>query len=228
MDTPARTALKTQSRWTSATLTRAAVHLAGLFPLAELAYHAAAQQLTVNPIQFIEQFFGLAALNLLALSLAVTPLITLTGYKTLGRHSRALGLYTFLYFSLHLLVFIGLDYSFDFSEILRLTAEKPFILAGAAAGLLLTALALTSFNYWKRLLRKNWKRLHRGVYLIGLLAVLHYAWALKGSLTTLSGDILRPLLMGLLILTLLALRLPPVKQAVLRLRRQRTAPIARP
>ena len=91
MDTPARTALKTQSRWTSATLTRAAVHLAGLFPLAELAYHAAAQQLTVNPIQFIEQFFGLAALNLLALSLAVTPLITLTGYKTLGRHSRALG-----------------------------------------------------------------------------------------------------------------------------------------
>ena len=142
MDTPARTALKTQARWTSATLTRAAVHLAGLFPLAELAYHAAAQQLTVNPIQFIEQFFGLAALNLLALSLAVTPLITLTGYKTLGRHSRALGLYTFLYFSLHLLVFIGLDYSFDFSEILRLTAEKPFILAGAAAGLLLTALAL--------------------------------------------------------------------------------------
>ena len=134
MDTPARTALKTQARWTSATLTRAAVHLAGLFPLAELAYHAAAQQLTVNPIQFIEQFFGLAALNLLALSLAVTPLITLTGYKTLGRHSRALGLYTFLYFSLHLLVFIGLDYSFDFSEILRLTAEKPFILAGAAAG----------------------------------------------------------------------------------------------
>ena len=58
--------------------------------------------------------------------------------------------------------------------------------------------------------------------------MLHNAWALKGSLTTLSGDILRPLLMGLLFLTLLALRLPPVKQAVLRLRRQRTAPIARP
>src|SRR4030067_312020 len=76
---------------------RMGVHLIGVLPFGELVYKWLSDQLTVNPIQFVEQFLGRAALNLLVATLAVTPIITITGWKRLGKHSRALGLYTFLY-----------------------------------------------------------------------------------------------------------------------------------
>lgn len=193
---------------------RISIHFLGLFPIAELALHWAQDQLSANPIQWVEQFFGHAALNLLVLSLAVTPLVTLTGWSNLNRHRRTLGLYAFTYFALHFLTFAGLDYGFDWREIVRLVAEKPFILVGALAGLLLLALATTSFRYWMKRLGKNWKRLHKAVYLASGLVILHYAWALKGSLTTLSGDISRPAAMGVIVGLLLALRLPPIRRWV--------------
>lgn len=199
---------------------RIGIHLIGLFPLAELAYKWVADQLTVNPIQFIEQFLGRAALNLLVATLAVTPLVTLTGWKKISKHRRALGLYTFLYFALHFTTFAALDYGFDFGQILQLTLQKPFIWVGTLAGILLLALAATSFKYWMKRLGRNWNRLHKLVYLIGGLVVLHYAWAVKGSLSTLGGNIARPLFMGFLVSILLVLRIPPVKRGVIALRQR--------
>lgn len=191
---------------------RIGIHAVGLLPLLQLAILWAQDNLTANPIQFIEQFFGRAALNLLVATLAVTPLVTLSGWKALMPHRRTLGLYSFLYFSLHFLTFAVLDYGLDWEEILRLSAEKPFILAGALAGLILLALAITSSRYWKKRLGKRWQRLHQAVYPAGIFVILHYAGAVKGSLIPLSGDILRPLGMGILIALLLVLRLPPLRR----------------
>jgi len=202
---------------------RIGIHVIGLFPIAELIYLFFVHQLTVNPIQFIEQFFGRAALNLLVLTLAVTPIITITGWKKLSKHRRTLGLYTFFLFALHFTTFVALDYGFDFKQIYNLTVQKPFILLGTLAGIMLLALAVTSFKYWMKKLGKNWSRLHKLVYVIGGVAVLHYALAVKGSLATLSGNIVRPLLMGLLVIILLVIRIPPIKLGIIALRTKLTS-----
>jgi sulfoxide reductase heme-binding subunit YedZ len=110
------------------------------------------------------------------------------------------------------------DYGLDFREIFRLTTEKPFIIVGSLAGFLLLLLAITSFKFWMKLLGKNWKRLHKLVYLIGALVILHYAWAVKGSISTLSGDIGRPILMGSIVFILLLLRVPPIKHWIIAIR----------
>jgi sulfoxide reductase heme-binding subunit YedZ len=200
---------------------RIGVHLIGSLSLIMLIVKWQTTGLTFNPIQFIEQYLGRAAINMLVLSLAVTPIVTLTGWRKLTKHSRALGLYTFFYFSLHFLTFAVVDYGLNFREIFKLMIEKPFIIIGSSAGLILLALAATSFKYWMKRLGKKWKKLHRLVYLVGGLAVLHNAMALKGSLTNLSGNIVRPLVLGGLITLLLVLRIPTVKRWASSLRQKR-------
>jgi len=211
------TKIKEKSKFTFNWL-RIGIHALSIFPLLELTFKAYMQQLTVNPIQFVEQFLGKAALNLLILALAVTPLITLTGWKKIGRHRRALGLYAFFYFALHFITFAVFDYGFDVRQIVRLTTEKPFIIVGTLAGFLLLLLAITSFKFWMKYLGKKWKSLHKTVYLIGVLVILHYAWAIKGSVTALSGDAMRPLLMGSIVFLLLSMRIPPIKRWIILLR----------
>jgi len=188
------------------------VHLIGLFPLARLSFFWLVDRLTANPIQFVEQRLGRASLDMLVLTLAVAPLVALTGWKTLSKSRRALGLYAFFYFALHFLAFTVLDYGFDLREIFRLIVEKPYLVVGLLAGLILFALAITSSRYWMERLGKSWKRLHKTIYLAAGLVILHYAWAVKGSLSTLNGDLLRPLGMGLLVTILLILRIPPVRR----------------
>ena len=190
---------------------RAVVHTLGLARLVQLGIAWLLQDLTANPIQYVEQRLGRTALALLVLSLAVTPLVTLTGWTALKRHRRTLGLYAFGYAALHFLTFAVLDYRLDWSEMLRLAGEKPYILVGAAASLILLALAVTSFRYWKKRLGKGWKWLHRLVYIAVILAVVHYLLAQKGSLASLSGNIFAPLAVGALVLVLLAARLPAVR-----------------
>lgn len=215
MDLPAGEKNRTAIPWL-----RIGVHFLGLLPLLVLGAQGLADRWTVNPIQFLEQQLGRAAVYMLVASLAVTPLITLTGWKALARHRRTLGLYAFFYFVLHFGVFAVLDYGLDWREMLRLTTEKPFIVVGLLAGVILLALAVTSFRYWMKRMGKGWQLLHKGVYLASGLVILHYAWAVKGSLTTLSGDILRPLSMGLLVALLLVLRIPPVRRRVAALRQR--------
>lgn len=188
------------------------VHLGACTPLLLLVFDLFAGRLSVNPIQDVEQRTGRAAILLLVLTLACTPLNTIFGWREAPKRRRALGLYAFMYAAFHMLVFVGLDYTLSWSLIWDAVLEKRYILVGALTFLILLPMAITSFKYWMKRLGKNWKRLHRLIYLAAPLAVLHYAWAKKGDLFLLRGDIIRPLIYALIVILLLLLRLPPVRR----------------
>jgi sulfoxide reductase heme-binding subunit YedZ len=178
--------------------------------------------LTANPLQDIQQRLGRLAVVLLVLSLACTPISNLTGWREPLKRSRALGLYAVMVAFLHVLIFLDLDNGIAWDFLIQTVIEKPYILFGMATFLLLIPLAMTSFDIWKQRLGRNWKRLHQVVYLIVPLAILHYAEAKKGDLFRLEGDIAKPLTYGLVVLILLALRLPFVRRAI-KAMRARTA-----
>ena len=178
-----------------------AVHVGSLFPLALLVWDFFWDRLTANWVREITLRTGRYALVLLVLSLACTPLYVLFRFRPAQRMRRPLGLYAFLYAGLHLLVFVGLDYGFDFGLIAGEISQKRFIQVGLIAFLILLALAATSTKGWMKRLGKNWKRLHRLVYLAALLVVVHLIRAAK-------ADIRVPLLLGALIGILLIARIP--------------------
>jgi sulfoxide reductase heme-binding subunit YedZ len=190
---------------------RIAVHPLALLPLALLLLDAALGRLSVNPIQDLTLRTGKAALVLLMLCLACTPAAALLGWKWAGALRKPLGLYSFLYVCLHLLIFVALDYGLDGVLIWQAVAEKRYVLAGLAAFLLLLPLALTSTRAAMRRLGRRWKQLHRLIYPAAALAVLHYLWLSKLPW--------QPLLFAAALLGLLALRLPGLRR---RLRSGRT------
>ena len=194
------------------------VHLGSLLPFALLVVDTLRDNLTANPIQALEQRTGRHAITLLVLSLACTPLNSLFGWRELIKRRRTLGLYAFLYATLHVIIFIDLDYGLAWSLILQTIFEKPYIIVGVLSFLMLVPLAFTSFDIWKQRLGKNWKRLHRLVYLIAPLVALHYAWGKKGDFFRLQGEIIRPLIYALIILILLIMRIPQVRKALASLR----------
>lgn len=174
--------------------------------------------LTVNPIQELTRYTGYTALVLLVLSLVCTPANTLFGWRQAIKIRRPLGLYAFGYAFAHFLTFAGLDYRFDISLLLDAIFEKPFILVGLAALIILISLAVTSFQWWMKRLGKNWKRLHQLIYIAAPLVLIHYAWSQKGDLSRLQGDILQPLVFSLVIGILLILRIPAIRRQAARLR----------
>jgi methionine sulfoxide reductase heme-binding subunit len=186
-------------------------HAGALAPLAVLLWDVTRDQLGFNPIQEITARTGQAALLLLVLSLASTPLNTLFGWKQLLPLRRPLGLYAFGYVCLHLLTFLVLDFGLEWEWIWQEISEKRYILVGFAAFLLLLPLALTSTRWAMRRLGKRWKQLHRLVYVAAPLAVLHYLWLVK-------ADIREPLLYGGIVALLLLLRWAPIRRMVSRLR----------
>ena len=194
------------------------VHTAGWAPLVRIAIGLQINNLTFNPIQKVEQITGLAGLVFLLLSLACTPLSNLMGWRQLTLRRKALGLYGFLYATLHIAVFIGVDYGLDLNAILHEAAGKNYFITGGLAFLALLPVAATSFTYWMKKLGKNWKRLHRLVYLVSPLVVFHYIFVVKGDITRLQGNLIRPLEYGLVATVLLLLRLPPVKRKVIAFR----------
>lgn len=194
------------------------VHLGGWAPLALLVYNFYTNQLTANPIQALEQQTGIHALTFLLFSLACSPLASILGWKELTQRRKALGNYGFLYAFIHVTFFIGLDYGFDLQAILRDVGTKWYILIGALAFLLLLPLALTSFKYWMKRLGQNWKRLHKLVYLIAPIVAIHFLLSVKGDLFRLQGNLFQPLLYGSIALILLALRITPVKTALIQFR----------
>jgi len=193
-------------------------HLGGWVPLAVIAYRFLTNNLTANPIQAIEQRTGLTALIFLLLSLACTPASSILGWKEITQRRKALGNYGFMYAALHLLTFVGLDYGFNFGSILRDVGTKTYIIIGLMAFLMLLPLSITSFTYWIKRLGKKWKRLHKLVYIISPLVVLHFLLVVKGNLGSLQGDLLKPLSYGAVVLILLVLRIPPVKMRLIRFR----------
>jgi len=203
------------------------MHIYAWSALARLLFDYFLGNLSINPIQDLEQRTGRAAITLLVLSLMCTPLNTLFGWKELLKRRRALGLYSFMYVSIHVLIYLDLDYGLAWSLIIQNIVEKPYIIFGVITFLLLTPLAITSFDVWKRRLKKNWKRLHQMVYFIAPLAVLHFALSKKGDIFQLQGDIVRPLIYGLVVLILLILRIPRIRKFVASLRAQHLQPFVR-
>jgi sulfoxide reductase heme-binding subunit YedZ len=188
------------------------VHFSAWFLVTWLVTDYLLGNLTINPIQAATQRTGKYALIFLILSLACTPLNTLFGMRQVLAQRRWLGLYAFMFAAIHLTIFIGWDYGFDFSLLSIEFLQKRYVIVGSAAFLILFPLAITSFRWWLKRLGKKWKWLHRLVYLAGGLVIIHYAWAKKGDLFRLQGDIWQPLLFGLLLIFLLVLRIPPVRK----------------
>lgn len=187
------------------------IHVGAWIPLALIVFDFFSGSLTVNPIQDIEQRTGRLAILWLVLSLACTPLASIFGWRELVKRRRAIGLYAFMMAAIHVTIFAGLDYGLNIGLIIDAIVEKRFILYGLIAFTGLTLMAATSFKYWQKKLKKNWKRLHKTVYFIAPLVVLHYALAKKGDIFTLQGDIVRPLIYAVVVTVLLVLRIKPVK-----------------
>lgn len=187
-------------------------HIGALLPLASLAWYYWQGLFFVDPIRQITTRTGKAALILLVLSLACTAIDTIFGFKKVLRVRGALGLYAFMYASLHLLTFIGWDYGFDLDLLGPAIFDQRFVLAGCAAFLLLLPLAITSTRGCQRRLGRNWKRLHRLVYLASILATLHFVWLAK--------DTREPMRYGVIVALLLILRIPPVRKAISYVRHQ--------
>ncbi|HPU09201.1 MAG: sulfoxide reductase heme-binding subunit YedZ [Ottowia sp.] len=153
-----------------------------LLPLAWLVFGAINDQLGANPAEALIRSLGDWTLRFLCLTLAVTPLRVRTRTPQLARYRRMLGLFTFFYACLHLLAYGWLDMGLDMADIGRDILKRPFILVGFACWLLLLPLAATSFNRAVRWLGgRQWQALHRLVYVIAPLALLHFFWMKSGK-----------------------------------------------
>jgi methionine sulfoxide reductase heme-binding subunit len=154
----------------------------GLLPLAWLVMQAVQDQLGANPAETLIRALGDWTLRGLCLTLAVTPVRTVMGWPELLRFRRMLGVLSFGYASLHLLCYVWFDMGFEWADIAKDIAKRPFILVGFTAFVAMSALAATSFN---RVIRwmgaKRWKALHRAVYAVAVLAILHFWWMRAGK-----------------------------------------------
>src|SRR6202451_3061821 len=159
-----------------------AVFLACLVPLALLGWKAYSGALGANPIEVITHATGDWTMRFLLITHAISPIRKLTGRLWLIRYRRMFGLFAFFYGTLHFLTYIWLDKFFNLHEMFKDIAKRPFITIGFSAYVLLIPLALTS-TAWsiRRLGGKNWQRLHRLIYLTGILGVIHYAWLVKAD-----------------------------------------------
>ena len=191
---------------------RGAGHIGALIPLGLLIYDYYFGLLSVDFIREITLRTGKAAIVLLILSLAITPLNSLFGWKQLRPLRRIFGVYAFVYVALHLTIFVYLDYGLSWPLIREAIFEKQYALVGFAAFLILLPLAITSTRWSMKKLGKKWTTLHKWVYLAGILAVLHYILLVKNAYT-------QPFIFAVILGVLLTLRIGPIKQWVIRQRR---------
>jgi sulfoxide reductase heme-binding subunit YedZ len=177
-------------------------HVLALAPAAALTYNALHDRLGADPVAALTHQTGDWALRLLLLCLAMTPLRMLLKAAWPIRFRRLIGLYAFFYASLHFSVYLFLDLGSYWSQIGADILKRPFITVGFTAWLLLLPLAVTSNQWMMRKLKKNWQALHKLVYAIGVLAVVHYYWLVK-------SDVREPLIYAGILALLFAIRLKP-------------------
>lgn len=190
------------------------VNLAAALPLLLLLWDAWRGNLSVNPIDDFTDRTGKAAIIILLLSLACTPVASILGWRLAATVRKSLGLWAFAYAGLHFLVFIGLDYGFNIGFILQDDLlQKRYIFVGLLALLAMLPLAITSTKGWMRRLGKGWKKLHRLAYAAGVLAVLHFLWLAKGGR-------MEPFLYAAALALLLIVRIPAVRKRAITLRRR--------
>ena len=176
------------------------IFILSLWPLLSISIYIFQDNLGANPIEFIERHFGKWTLIFLCLTLSMTPLRRITNISEWVLYRRMLGLFVFFYASIHLLCYVGLDYHFAWIDIKNDIIKHRYVLVGFLAWLLLFPLAITSSDKMIRRLKVNWKRLHRLIYAIAILGVLHFMWLVKKDLT-------EPLIYAAIVSILLILRL---------------------
>ena len=194
-----RTARRRAVRWLEI-----ATHVGALTPLAALAWMFWQNQLGPVPVETVIRLLGRYALTLLLLTLVPTVVRTVTGFGEVMRLRRPLGLYTFLYAALHFLAFAGLDFGFRVGLIVTTIVESRREIVGLVALAILGLLALTSIRSLMRELGKTWKVVHRLVYAVGGLVVLHYVWNYKELRTG-------PAVAGMALVLLVLARVPAVR-----------------
>jgi sulfoxide reductase heme-binding subunit YedZ len=179
-----------------------ALFIAATLPFLRLVVYTINDWLGANPVEFITRNTGDWTLYMLCITLAVTPLRRLTGWTWLIRLRRMIGLFAFFYAFLHFMTFLWFDHFFDVAEMLKDVVKRPFITVGFGAFMLLIPLAATSTNAMiKRLGGKRWQWLHRLIYLIAPLGILHYWWMKAGK-----NDFSQPIVFGLIVAGLLLAR----------------------
>jgi sulfoxide reductase heme-binding subunit YedZ len=171
-----------------------------LLPFARIVW-LVVRQVPVDPVEFVTHGTGDWALYLLCATLTVTPLRRLTGWNWLIRLRRLLGLYTFFYGAMHFLTFLWADHGFDVGAMWKDVLKRPFITVGFIAFVLLVPLAATSTNAMIKRLGRRWAQLHRLIYLIAPLAILHYWWMKAGK-----HNFEQPIVWGTVVAVLLGLR----------------------
>ena len=183
-----------------ASISKPLIFTIALLPLAWLGWRVWQDELGSNPVETLSHVTGDWTLRFLLLTLAITPLRRLSGWQWPLKIRRMLGLFAFFYACLHLSVYLIFDQFFDWAAILEDVAERPYLTVGFAAWVLLIPLAITSTTAMMRRLGRRWQQLHRLIYLIGLLGMLHYLWLVK-------TDLREPLLYTGLLVALLGYRL---------------------
>ncbi|WP_455208538.1 protein-methionine-sulfoxide reductase heme-binding subunit MsrQ [Kaarinaea lacus] len=178
---------------------KSVVFLVCLIPLVMLVWDGFHGALGANPVEKITHRTGDWSLRFLLITLAVTPLRKLFGWKFLIRLRRMFGLFAFFYVCLHFATYLVFDHFFDVNEIAKDIVKRPYITVGFTAFLLLIPLAVTSTNNMMRRLGKHWQRLHQLVYVIAVCGILHYLWLVK-------ADLLQPLIHAAILLLLLSVR----------------------
>ena len=171
-----------------------------LLPLARLFWLGLNDNLGANPVEFVERSTGTWALVFLLLTLTMTPIRLITGQVWQIQLRRMLGLWMFFYAFLHITAYIWLDYSFLWADILKDIIKHPYVIVGFSAFMLTIPLAATSNSYMIKRLKKNWKRLHQTIYVIAILAILHFWWLVK-------KDVTEPFYYAAVLILLLGIRL---------------------
>jgi len=182
------------------------VFFLSLWPIYVISYQIIFNQLGPEPVDRIINHFGEWTLIFILLTLSMTPLKKITKLVEWIKFRRMLGLFTFFYASIHMLSYVGLDYRFDFEPLINDVLKKKFIFIGFSAWLLLIPLAITSSERMVRLLKQNWKKIHRLIYIIGIFGVLHYIWLSKTIF-------FKPLIFLILLIILLLFRIKITKSA---------------
>lgn len=204
-DKPARAGSRPTSRpqrWMP--WAKVAVFLLAMLPLLRLVAYGLMDRLGANPVEFITRSTGTWTLVMLCVTLAITPVRRVSGQPWLLRFRRMLGLFACFYGVLHFATYFWLDQWFDWASILHdVSGKRPFITVGFAAFVLMVALALTSPHaIVRRMGAKRWQRLHRLIYAIAVLAILHDWWMKAGK-----NDLAQPAIYAIVVIALLGARL---------------------
>lgn len=191
---------------------RLALRLAALAPVIVLGFLSFTNQLGSNPIQTLEHRTGDIALAFLLLSLSCTPLRLITKNPAVLVFQRPLGLYSFAFAAIHVLIFFVLDYGIDFGGAFRAILSNQFLWSGAFAFIVLLLLAVTSNERSKFFFKRNWKRIHSLIYPASFLVILHFGMSMKGDIFRLRGAVTIPLIIFAVWAILMIMRLRMVRR----------------